>query len=85
MSFLYLQIINKIRHLKLFSNNKIFKKMEKIENNQTIDNIIDKDINQTDNNTETENKAKPDKINLPKRKYAIIHAYNGHKFSGNQK
>jgi hypothetical protein len=31
-----------------------------------------------------ENKNK-NKINMPKRKYAIIHGYNGHKFLGNQK
>jgi hypothetical protein len=41
------------------------------------------------NNKEQRNNDEPkeklDKINLPKRKYAIIHGYNGHHFSGNQK
>lgn len=36
------------------------------------------------NQTE-EDRSKLEKIRLPKRKYAIIHGYNGHKFSGNQK
>ncbi len=32
-----------------------------------------------------EGRSKLSKIHLPKRKYAIIHGYIGHKFSGNQK
>ena len=32
----------------------------------------------------TEDK-KFNKLNLPKRKYAIIHGYNGYNYSGNQK
>jgi tRNA pseudouridine38-40 synthase len=33
----------------------------------------------------TENETKLSKIAFPKRKFAIIHGYNGHGFSGNQK
>ena len=29
--------------------------------------------------------VKLDKIKHPKRKYALIHGYNGHKYHGNQK
>lgn len=32
-----------------------------------------------------QNENKKDKLNYPKRKYAIIHGYNGHDFKGNQK
>ena len=42
--------------------------------------------NDKDNKSDDENDdAKKNKLHLPKRKYAIIHGYNGHKFSGNQK
>lgn len=41
--------------------------------------------NNTTHNNEIHQKIKPNKIKLPKRKYAIIHGYNGHNFSGNQK
>jgi hypothetical protein len=33
----------------------------------------------------TQEDKKINKLNLPKRKYAIIHGYNGHNYSGNQK
>jgi hypothetical protein len=32
-----------------------------------------------------ENTSKLNKISFPKRKFAIIHGYNGHQFCGNQK
>lgn len=34
---------------------------------------------------ETKDVTKKEKIKVPKRKYAIIHGYNGHDFCGNQK
>ena len=48
------------------------KEEEKIENSEK---------NETTNNE----KEKKSKIKLPKRKYAIIHGYSGHNYSGNQK
>ena len=62
------------------------KKEEKPENPQ------EKEPEKTDKPS-TEEKPKPsieelkkkEKIKAPKRKYAIIHGYNGHDFSGNQK
>ena len=47
--------------------------------------------NQTENQNEIENvegnsaENKLTKLSFPKRKYAIIHGYNGHNFCGNQK
>jgi tRNA pseudouridine38-40 synthase len=38
-----------------------------------------------ENPENSENQEKKSKINLPKRKFAIIHGYNGHNFCGNQK
>jgi hypothetical protein len=38
-----------------------------------------------DKRSKNEDTSKLEKIRLPKRKYAIIHGYNGHKYSGNQK
>ena len=32
-----------------------------------------------------DNSNKKEKLHLPKRKFAIIHGYNGHDFKGNQK
>ena len=40
---------------------------------------------QGQNDQAEQNEKKANKINLPKRKYAIIHGYNGHNYSGNQK
>ncbi len=40
---------------------------------------------QEHNNQAEQNNKKANKINLPKRKYAIIHGYNGYNYSGNQK
>ena len=40
--------------------------------------LIKEEINQD----KEENKGK---LKLPKRKFAIIHGYSGHKFCGNQK
>ena len=40
---------------------------------------------QEQNNQAEQNDKKANKINLPKRKYAIIHGYNGYNYSGNQK
>jgi hypothetical protein len=37
------------------------------------------------NQAKDENTSKLNKISFPKRKYAIIHGYNGHQFCGNQK
>jgi len=39
----------------------------------------------TENPQTTQEDKKSNKLNLPKRKYAIIHGYNGHNYSGNQK
>ncbi len=36
-------------------------------------------------NEELKETNKLSKINLPKRKYAIIHGYSGHNYCGNQK
>jgi hypothetical protein len=41
---------------------------------------IEQKVEDTDKQEE-----KLDKIHLPKRKYALIHGYNGHAYSGNQK
>lgn len=63
-------------------------------NLEKVENMSDKNIElfQTENtpiNTQTpqttQEDKKSNKINLPKRKYAIIHGYNGHNYSGNQK
>lgn len=56
------------------------KTIEKIENKETEIQTENQKQNQT-----TSNADKPNKIQFPKRKYAIIHGYNGHHFSGNQK
>jgi hypothetical protein len=43
-------------------------------------------IEDNNNNTNKDtNNSKKEKIKLPKRKFAIIHGYNGHDFCGNQK
>lgn len=42
-------------------------------------------LNNNDNEKKEENEEKFEKIKLPKRKYAIVHGYIGHKYSGNQK
>jgi hypothetical protein len=60
--------------------------MENIENQ--VDNE-EKHFSQEENdltvNVHDKSDNKQKKINLPKRKYAIIHGYNGHNYSGNQK
>ena len=73
-------------------NSQVNNKSENIENNinnkEKITNIdikdqIDTRINY--NNESLENAPKLNKLSYPKRKFAIIHGYNGHAFSGNQK
>jgi hypothetical protein len=63
-------------------------------NLENIENISDQNLtqNQAENNPistqtpqTTQEDKKSNKLNLPKRKYAIIHGYNGHNYSGNQK
>ena len=71
---------------------------EVIINNENSENIINKEITSTTNESKdqsdnrvnlnsdsVENVAKLNKLSFPKRKFAIIHGYNGHAFSGNQK
>jgi hypothetical protein len=50
-----------------------------------MENDIKEEIVNIEDNKEENQEEKLDKIHLPKRKYAIIHGYNGHHFSGNQK
>jgi hypothetical protein len=40
---------------------------------------------ESNNNESNQTEKKIDKVSAPKRKYCIIHGYNGHGFSGNQK
>lgn len=63
-------------------------------NLENIENISDQNLTQiqAENNPistqtpqTTQKDKKSNKLNLPKRKYAIIHGYNGHNYSGNQK
>ena len=58
-------------------------------NEISIDTTITPNINlpsTEDANKQTEtDESKLSKISHPKRKFAIIHGYNGHKFHGNQK
>jgi hypothetical protein len=62
--------------------NENVEKVEEIQNKGNGENNITND----DKMEVAENNAqKLNKIKLPKRKYAIIHGYNGHHFSGNQK
>lgn len=53
---------------------------EILQNNHNIDS----EPTQIQQDTKKDDK-KFNKLNLPKRKYAIIHGYNGHNYSGNQK
>jgi hypothetical protein len=60
---------------------------ENAQNNKTL--LIDNQEATTQENQEQQQAIPEDKkfnkLNLPKRKYAIIHGYNGHNYSGNQK
>ena len=56
--------------------------MENNKNNSDNENI---NINSNVRQLQVTTDSKYDKIKLPKRKFCIIHGYNGHKFSGNQK
>jgi hypothetical protein len=40
---------------------------------------------QDEEDVKDENTSRINKISFPKRKFAIIHGYNGHQFCGNQK
>lgn len=53
------------------------------KNQQINEENINEEINEE--NINEENLEKKSKINLPKRKFAIIHGYNGHNYCGNQK
>jgi hypothetical protein len=56
--------------------------------NQNQSQIQSQNQSQNQNENENENgnaENKLTKLNFPKRKYAIIHGYNGHNFCGNQK
>ena len=56
--------------------------------NQTENQNQSQNQNENQNENENENgnaENKLTKLNFPKRKYAIIHGYNGHNFCGNQK
>ena len=62
------------------------KKEEEINNNK--DETVKKEeseININKNDRTDKEFTKKEKIKAPKRKYAIIHGYNGHDFCGNQK
>jgi len=60
----------------------LYKKIKGICIGDSDDENIDDD--RAKNLTE-EDRSKLEKIRLPKRKFAIIHGYNGHQFHGNQK
>ena len=76
--------------MKVFLNNfkmknyTLFHKINLMEKTNNL-NSIKEENNETQNKEENKEEKRLEKINLPKRKYALIHAYNGHKFSGNQK
>ena len=55
---------------------------EKLNNEEKKD---DKNIDKSNNENQKIESQKKSKIKLPKRKYAIIHGYSGHNYSGNQK
>lgn len=66
------------------------------DNNSTIEKSLDKDKNDENKrdltrrgygriNEEIKEENKLEKIKAPKRRYAIIHGYVGHNYSGNQK
>ena len=57
------------------------KKIE--EEKKTEEEKSNKEEEKTEN--EKNENQKKSKIKLPKRKYAIIHGYSGHNYSGNQK
>ncbi len=56
--------------------------MESVSNPIIENNINENEVDQT-NREGTE--LKLNKLNFPKRKFAIIHGYNGHDYCGNQK
>jgi hypothetical protein len=56
------------------------------DNNTPINNNDSQQTKTLTTHQESEQDDKKfNKLNLPKRKYAIIHGYNGHNYSGNQK
>ncbi len=55
-----------------------------MENVQNSDNQII-EVNEENKEVTVKIENESTKINFPKRKYAIIHGYNGHLFCGNQK
>ena len=58
----------------------IFKKEE-----EKIKDDINKDKEEDNKNIEKNNSHRPEKLKLPKRKFAIIHGYFGQNYSGNTK
>jgi hypothetical protein len=47
--------------------------------------LKDKYVRKIEWEKDGDNESKKEKLNFPKRKYAIIHGYFGHDFKGNQK